>query len=239
MLLNVCSVIWSILQASQKIVTVEQKLTRGWGGENAYHVSGYRYFFSQPCLSTFFIKKKAVTNTFLMRPNRTWPTQEHKGLKTEKHWKNAHKREKTQPQHAQQQATRGEQHAPQPTNQRCPHHLQNQNLQIETQQHKGCTAFVTAPRSPAAKHPPKLKTNHSGKASAQTKRWQSIHQKAQPFRGGKASTCTDFDQQGGKASAKLNDLCNQMWWRVKWSEGRIRGVGDRGELRVARTRWVR
>ena len=48
MLLNVCSVIWSILQASQKIVTVEQKLTRGWGGENAYHVSGYRYLLVDP-----------------------------------------------------------------------------------------------------------------------------------------------------------------------------------------------
>ncbi|XP_072977134.1 vacuolar fusion protein CCZ1 homolog [Typha angustifolia] len=29
--------------ASEKFVTVEQKLSRGWGGENAYHVSGYRY----------------------------------------------------------------------------------------------------------------------------------------------------------------------------------------------------
>lgn len=34
--------------ASQKIVTVEQKLTRGWGGENAYHVSGYRYLLVDP-----------------------------------------------------------------------------------------------------------------------------------------------------------------------------------------------
>ncbi|OAY66127.1 Vacuolar fusion protein CCZ, partial [Ananas comosus] len=31
--------------ASEKIVTVEQKLSRSWGGENAYHVSGYRYLF--------------------------------------------------------------------------------------------------------------------------------------------------------------------------------------------------
>lgn len=29
--------------ASQKIMNVEEKLSRGWGGENAYHVSGYRY----------------------------------------------------------------------------------------------------------------------------------------------------------------------------------------------------
>lgn len=29
--------------ASQKIVNVEEKLSRGWGGENAYHVGGYRY----------------------------------------------------------------------------------------------------------------------------------------------------------------------------------------------------
>ncbi|XP_066331423.1 vacuolar fusion protein CCZ1 homolog isoform X1 [Miscanthus floridulus] len=34
--------------ASHKIVTVEQKLTRGWGGENAYHVSGYRYLLVDP-----------------------------------------------------------------------------------------------------------------------------------------------------------------------------------------------
>ncbi|KAK1263758.1 hypothetical protein QJS04_geneDACA011985 [Acorus gramineus] len=30
-------------KASQKILKVEQRLTKGWGGENAYHVSGYRY----------------------------------------------------------------------------------------------------------------------------------------------------------------------------------------------------
>lgn len=30
-------------QASHKIIKVEEKLSRGWGGENAYHVSGYRY----------------------------------------------------------------------------------------------------------------------------------------------------------------------------------------------------
>lgn len=29
--------------ASPKIFKVEEKLSRGWGGENAYHVSGYRY----------------------------------------------------------------------------------------------------------------------------------------------------------------------------------------------------
>ncbi|PSR88103.1 Vacuolar fusion protein [Actinidia chinensis var. chinensis] len=29
--------------ASLKIVKVEEKLSKGWGGENAYHVSGYRY----------------------------------------------------------------------------------------------------------------------------------------------------------------------------------------------------
>lgn len=29
--------------ASPKIINVEEKLSRGWGGENAYHVSGYRY----------------------------------------------------------------------------------------------------------------------------------------------------------------------------------------------------
>ena len=36
------------MQASQNIVTVEQKLTRGWGGENAYHVAGYRYLLVDP-----------------------------------------------------------------------------------------------------------------------------------------------------------------------------------------------
>ncbi|KAH9616695.1 hypothetical protein KSS87_023823 [Heliosperma pusillum] len=30
-------------EASLKILKVEEKLTKGWGGENAYHVSGYRY----------------------------------------------------------------------------------------------------------------------------------------------------------------------------------------------------
>ncbi|CAO2206786.1 unnamed protein product [Urochloa humidicola] len=34
--------------ASQKIVAIEQKLTRGWGGENAYHVAGYRYLLVDP-----------------------------------------------------------------------------------------------------------------------------------------------------------------------------------------------
>ncbi|CAN1297318.1 Vacuolar fusion protein CCZ1 homolog B [Linum perenne] len=29
--------------ASLKLLTVEEKLSKGWGGENAYHVSGYRY----------------------------------------------------------------------------------------------------------------------------------------------------------------------------------------------------
>lgn len=30
-------------QASLKLLKVEEKLSKGWGGENAYHVSGYRY----------------------------------------------------------------------------------------------------------------------------------------------------------------------------------------------------
>lgn len=30
-------------QATEKIVHVEEKLSKGYGGENAYHVSGYRY----------------------------------------------------------------------------------------------------------------------------------------------------------------------------------------------------
>eukprot|EP00262_Sarcandra_glabra_P016513 TRINITY_DN5414_c0_g1_i1.p1 TRINITY_DN5414_c0_g1~~TRINITY_DN5414_c0_g1_i1.p1 ORF type:complete len:517 (-),score=99.19 TRINITY_DN5414_c0_g1_i1:299-1849(-) len=29
--------------ASHKVMKVEEKLSKGWGGENAYHVSGYRY----------------------------------------------------------------------------------------------------------------------------------------------------------------------------------------------------
>ncbi|KAL5174667.1 Vacuolar fusion protein CCZ1 A [Glycine soja] len=32
-----------IENASLKILKVEEKLSKGWGGENAYHVSGYRY----------------------------------------------------------------------------------------------------------------------------------------------------------------------------------------------------
>uniref|UniRef100_A0A0E0QJ89 CCZ1/INTU/HSP4 first Longin domain-containing protein n=2 Tax=Oryza TaxID=4527 RepID=A0A0E0QJ89_ORYRU len=34
--------------ASQNIVTLELKLSRGWGGENAYHVGGYRYLLVDP-----------------------------------------------------------------------------------------------------------------------------------------------------------------------------------------------
>jgi len=44
-------------------------------------------FFSRPCLSTFLIKKKAVTDIILLRPNIIWPTQEHKRLKKKKHWR--------------------------------------------------------------------------------------------------------------------------------------------------------
>ncbi|KAK4841815.1 hypothetical protein QYF36_010937 [Acer negundo] len=34
--------IWMVM-ASLKILKVEEKLSKGWGGENAYHVGGYRY----------------------------------------------------------------------------------------------------------------------------------------------------------------------------------------------------
>lgn len=33
----------SLLQASLRIMKIEEKISRGWGGENAYHVKGYRY----------------------------------------------------------------------------------------------------------------------------------------------------------------------------------------------------
>lgn len=36
-------IIFCICQASAKIFKVEEKLAKGWGGENAYHVKGYRY----------------------------------------------------------------------------------------------------------------------------------------------------------------------------------------------------
>jgi hypothetical protein len=32
-----------VVQVAQRVTAIEQKLSRGWGGENAYHVSGYRY----------------------------------------------------------------------------------------------------------------------------------------------------------------------------------------------------
>lgn len=32
-----------LFQASLKILRIDEKLSRGWGGENAYHVAGYRY----------------------------------------------------------------------------------------------------------------------------------------------------------------------------------------------------
>ncbi|KAL8249661.1 hypothetical protein R6Q59_006530 [Mikania micrantha] len=34
--------VWGV-EASSKINKVEEKLSKGWGGENAYHVKGYRY----------------------------------------------------------------------------------------------------------------------------------------------------------------------------------------------------
>lgn len=41
---GVSSVKQQVLEnASLKILKVEEKLSKGWGGENAYHVSGYRY----------------------------------------------------------------------------------------------------------------------------------------------------------------------------------------------------
>ena len=48
-------------------------------------------FFSRPYLSTFFIKRKAIIDTKLMRSSGAWSTQEHKWLKKKKHWKNAYK----------------------------------------------------------------------------------------------------------------------------------------------------
>lgn len=32
-----------VIQAYLKIMKLEEKLSKGWGGENAYHVAGYRY----------------------------------------------------------------------------------------------------------------------------------------------------------------------------------------------------
>jgi hypothetical protein len=52
----------------------------------------------------FFIKKKAITDTILIRPNRVWPTQEHKKLKIEKYWKRYTQTRNTQGQHEQQQS---------------------------------------------------------------------------------------------------------------------------------------
>ena len=48
-------------------------------------VQGFFLFcFSRPCLSTIFIKRKEATDTVLMQPSRTWPTQEHKRTNTKK-----------------------------------------------------------------------------------------------------------------------------------------------------------
>jgi len=41
-------------------------------------------FFSRLCLSTYFIKKKAVYRQFFMRLNKARPTQDHKKLKIKK-----------------------------------------------------------------------------------------------------------------------------------------------------------
>ena len=53
---------------------------------------------------TFFIKSKVVTDIILKRPSKGWPIQDHKGLKKEKYWKNAHTNEEIQRQHEQQQS---------------------------------------------------------------------------------------------------------------------------------------
>ncbi|CAH9102144.1 unnamed protein product [Cuscuta epithymum] len=52
-------------QASAKAIKVEEKLSRGWGGENAYHVSGYRYLLvdSDRCISRASPPEKVSTLT--------------------------------------------------------------------------------------------------------------------------------------------------------------------------------
>ncbi|XP_021722506.1 vacuolar fusion protein CCZ1 homolog B-like isoform X2 [Chenopodium quinoa] len=49
--------------ASLKILKVEEKLAKGWGGENAYHVSGYRYLLvdGDRCVSRASPAAKAAT----------------------------------------------------------------------------------------------------------------------------------------------------------------------------------
>jgi hypothetical protein len=32
-----------LFQASLRILKIEENISRGWGGENAYHIKGYRY----------------------------------------------------------------------------------------------------------------------------------------------------------------------------------------------------
>ncbi|XP_059281053.1 vacuolar fusion protein CCZ1 homolog B-like isoform X1 [Lycium ferocissimum] len=51
--------------ASSKIFKVEEKLSRGWGGENAYHVSGYRYLLvdGDRCISRASPPGKVTTLT--------------------------------------------------------------------------------------------------------------------------------------------------------------------------------
>ena len=107
-------VVWMVtgLQQDQCLFqhwVVSESLQRHWAGNEtevrltvktgAVNWRNVPLFFSQPWLSMFFIKRKTVTDINLMRPGRTWPIQKHKGLKIEKHWKNAHTNKKTQRQH--------------------------------------------------------------------------------------------------------------------------------------------
>lgn len=52
-------------QVALKIIKVEEKLSRGWGGENAYHVSGYRYLLvdDDRCISRASPPGKVTTLT--------------------------------------------------------------------------------------------------------------------------------------------------------------------------------
>ena len=176
--------------------------------------------FSRPCLSTFFIKKKTVTDTILMRPNRAWPTQEHKGLKIEKHWKNTQAKTHTKTT-ASKQHGRGK-HI-QTINLKSPHQLSVEpakkirhrimnpdgKASARTEEERRWQSIRPTEGGWQSIHPDgttKVATraeDHGDKASARTEyRWQSIHPKRMT-EAAKYSPEANLNQQGGKASAKL------------------------------------
>ena len=138
-----------------------------------------------------------------MRPNRAWPTQDHKRLKKRKNWKITNKHPKTTTNNQQQKQDGGEHLQPYNPNQ--PNANQQLDLLKETT-------------------PPKVRR------SATQSRWQSIHPTDQQRRQSIRPKRIEAKWQGGKASARATQrqsirqqTTNATWtMQSKLSEGRRR-----------------